>query len=336
MFATQVVLVHAGGHLGYRIPSFLSHFPGVPAFFFVSGLLIFASYENSPGRRYFENRILRILPALVLVTLGGVVVALVAHGWRDIIDNPALYFTWFLAQISLGQAFNPGHFRDIGVGVINGSLWTITTEVLFYISVPIIASLVSRSVRYLYFLIFLSFAIYVFGPTLLGQVIFREKTIYDLFALTPIPWGWMFGLGILLHINFLKIIQYIKYFPLAIIPLVAMWWTDGGFLFGSSGNRIGLLYFLCYAAVIIYLAFGVRAVRSHFDISYGVYIWHMPIINLLIVCSVVDPGSAFGLALLATFAAATVSWFLVEKPALRMKRKALRSYDTATVKSESL
>jgi peptidoglycan/LPS O-acetylase OafA/YrhL len=71
IFAAQVVLVHVAEHLKMEIPSFIKHFPGVPAFFFVSGFLIYASYLNAPGRRYFENRFLRIYPALVLVTLGG-------------------------------------------------------------------------------------------------------------------------------------------------------------------------------------------------------------------------------------------------------------------------
>ena len=71
IFAVQVVLVHVAEHLKIAIPSVINHFPGVPAFFFVSGFLIYASYLNAPGRRYFENRFLRIYPALVFVTLGG-------------------------------------------------------------------------------------------------------------------------------------------------------------------------------------------------------------------------------------------------------------------------
>ncbi|MFZ4801578.1 MAG: acyltransferase family protein [Chlorobium sp.] len=71
LFAVQVVLVHVAEELNIEIPYAINHFPGVPAFFFVSGFLIYASYLNAPGRRYFENRFLRIYPALVLVTLGG-------------------------------------------------------------------------------------------------------------------------------------------------------------------------------------------------------------------------------------------------------------------------
>ena len=144
IFAIQVVLSHASDHLGLKTPEIIRHFPGVPAFFFVSGFLIYASYLNAPGRRYFENRFLRLYPCLLFVTLGGIMLALTAHGWRDLQDNLPTYALWFIAQTTIGQAYNPPLFRDIGVGVINGALWTLTTEILFYISVPVIVWLEKR------------------------------------------------------------------------------------------------------------------------------------------------------------------------------------------------
>ena len=53
LFAVQVAIVHAGEHLGVPMPSIVAHFPEVPAFFFVSGFLIYASYLNASGKRYF-------------------------------------------------------------------------------------------------------------------------------------------------------------------------------------------------------------------------------------------------------------------------------------------
>ena len=138
IFATQVAVFHSAFLMGITIPGIIVHFPGVPAFFFVSGFLIYASYLNAPGRRYFENRFLRLYPGLVFVTLGGAAVVLIAHGWRSLFENFSTFVVWFIAQTTLGQAYNPSLFRDVGVGVINGVLWTITTEVIFYICVPII------------------------------------------------------------------------------------------------------------------------------------------------------------------------------------------------------
>ena len=60
------------------------------------------------------------------------------------------------------------------------------------------------------------------------------------------------------------------------------------------------------------------------DISYGVYIFHMPIVNLLIYLEI-KGFAGFWVAFIGTVVFATLSWFLVEKPALRLKKIALRS-----------
>lgn len=321
LFALQVAFEHAGAHLGYPIPAFIAHFPGVPAFFFVSGFLIYASYLNSPGQRYFENRFLRLFPGLVFVTLGGAAVALTAHGWHDLAVNAPSYAIWLLAQTTLGQAYNPALFRDVGVGVINGSLWTLTTEILFYAVVPVIACLEQRFRFTVLALFMLSFTIFVFGPLLANVPVYRNKTAYDLIALTPVAWGWMFFSGILALKYFAQIQRWLKFLPLLAIPGGAMAALGDGPMFGSVGNRLGLLYFACYVGLVLWFAFSTRCVRLSFDLSYGCYVWHMPIINLLLVLAIPSLALAIG----STVAMAVLSWFLVERPALRLKRQSLKS-----------
>jgi len=116
-------------------------------FFFVSGLLIYAAYLNSPGRTYFENRFLRLFPGLLVVSIAGVGLAVIAHGLPESKERVFQYILWLFSQVTIGQAYNPSIFRDIGVGVINGSLWSITVEILFYFSVPLIV-VAERRFRY--------------------------------------------------------------------------------------------------------------------------------------------------------------------------------------------
>jgi peptidoglycan/LPS O-acetylase OafA/YrhL len=319
IFAWQVVLVHAGEHLKSPMPDFIHHFPGVPAFFFVSGFLIYASYLNAPGRIYYENRFLRLIPALVAVTMGGAAVALMARGLLDLKENFSQYIMWFLAQISLGQAYNPSLFRDIGVGVINGSLWSITVEILFYFSVPLVVFFEQRVKRTVLWLMLLSFAIYMLGPDLLALKVYREKSIYDVLGLTPIVWGWMFGFGILCAKHFKTIQQYLQYAPWLTVPLAAMMAFGEGPIFGSTGNSVGIAYFICYTGLILWMAFCAPYTRLPFDISYGTYIWHMPVINFMLLKSMTGIiPSIVGTAILAT-----ASWYLIERPALGLKKKSL-------------
>jgi len=186
IFAVQVVIAHIGKYMGVALPKIIDNFPGVPAFFFVSGFLIYSSYLNTPGLRYIENRFLRLFPGLFFVTIGGILVAITAHGWNDISNNFLTYIIWFIAQITLGQAYNPSLFRDIGVGVINGALWTLTVEIIFYICVPIIVFLENKFRHLIYLLFTLSFATYAIGPHIWIEPIYRYKTIYDVIELTPV------------------------------------------------------------------------------------------------------------------------------------------------------
>ena len=329
IFAMQVVIGHVAEHFKIKIPSAIKYFPGVPAFFFVSGFLIYASYLNAPGRRYYENRFLRIFPALVLVTLGGGIVVLTAHGWTDLVQNFPTYVLWFFAQTTFGQAYNPGIFRDVGTGVVNGSLWTITTEIIFYLFVPVIVRLESWFSKSLLVLILVSFLFYSIGPLVWRDPIYRDKTFYDIMALTPIPWGWMFGFGVLVVKNFQILKRWFPYLPLAVVPIVIIIFFDDGrcqVLLASSGNRLGLLYFVNYVALILWFAFSVRPLRLSFDLSYGAYIWHMPVINLLMVLGF----DSFLLSIVLTFLFAALSWFFLEKPFLKFKRVSLKSAgDTA-------
>jgi|APEBP8051072210_1049370.scaffolds.fasta_scaffold00740_11 hypothetical protein len=163
------------------------------------------------------------------------------------------------------------------------------------------------------------FFLYAVGPHLFTAHVYRDKSIFDLLGLTPLVWGWMFGFGMLAAKHFDRILPCLRYAPLLIVPLAVMIPFGEGVAFGSRGNSVGIVYFACYAGLILWLAFCTPYVRLPFDISYGTYIWHMPIVNLLLLLSV--PSLPVALALTASLALA--SWFLVERPALRLKKKSI-------------
>jgi peptidoglycan/LPS O-acetylase OafA/YrhL len=315
IFALQVSCSHAIAHFGGSVPRVLEHFPGVPAFFFVSGFLIYASYQSTTPAEYFRNRFLRLFPGLLIVCLAGALLVLFAHGPERFQREGMVVVTWFLAQISLGQAFNPSSFRDIGVGVINGSLWTLTTEILFYFSIPVIVRLESRFRYVVWFLTILSYIIYLFGPSVLGIEVYRGKSIFEVLALTPIVWGWMFGIGILAFKYFTFLKQHMGSLACSAVALILMAYLDSSGIMGTSGNQLGLVYFLSYAGVIFSLAFAVPLRRPRFDISYGIYIWHMFVINFMLVIGL----TCAGLAVVLTLLLALLSCVLVERPMLRLK-----------------
>ncbi len=113
--------------------------PGVPIFFFISGFLISRSYEsNSRLDEYFRNRALRIYPALVVCTALSLLSVTVA-GYFATVESPSAHFVaWILGQITVLQFYNPDFMRAFGTGVLNGSLWTITVELQFYVLIPLL------------------------------------------------------------------------------------------------------------------------------------------------------------------------------------------------------
>lgn len=139
--ATQVMITHFADHLGISDNPFIAalrYFPGVPIFFFVSGFLISASWMRHPSLSgYARNRILRIYPALwgAFTVTALAIMALAPEMLSRHLGQAAL---WAIAQTTILQMWNPGFLRGFGIGVVNGSLWTIPVELSFYCAVPLI------------------------------------------------------------------------------------------------------------------------------------------------------------------------------------------------------
>jgi peptidoglycan/LPS O-acetylase OafA/YrhL len=324
--ATQVMLKHALLHLGYEGPGIelLGLFPGVPVFFFISGFLIFQSYRNSRSIGQFAlNRVLRIYPGLLLCF--AVSIALVLSTgylqWRQL--GQADFLLWALAQSSLLQIYNAEFMRGFGVGVLNGSLWTIAVELQFYLLTPLLGWVVLGR-RWVWPVVLL---LGVFANLLLS--LGTGNFLLKLFSVSSPPWFYMFALGAWLsqHEDWQRRLLALP----STAPLIAYLLTAATLhALGLQvlGNEINPLSFLLLAALVFRLAYTQPGLSDRLlhrnDISYGVYIYHMPVINLLLFHGLHHSAGSVVLASAATLAAAWLSWRYVERPALRLKRLALR------------
>ena len=55
------------------------------------------------------------------------------------------------------------------------------------------------------------------------------------------------------------------------------------------------------------------------DISYGLYIYHMPILNVFVTLGLMHEINYLYIVLITAFALALLSWVLIEKKALQLK-----------------
>ncbi len=140
--AIQVFVMHAVVYLNIPVSPYILEiadwFPGVPIFFMISGYLVLSSFVRSPSSyQYFRNRALRIFPGLwVCLLLTFIFVAI--RG--DLADTNTILRSifWFIANGTIFQFAGA-----IGTGVANGPLWSISSELQFYILLPLFGVLLS-------------------------------------------------------------------------------------------------------------------------------------------------------------------------------------------------
>ena len=310
--AVQVLLVHGREHLNLSWPAWLDPWlalPGVPLFFSISGFLVGLSWLRLERhwRVYVWHRALRIFPALWFC-LFCTVLLLIAVG-----EGPFLVSAqgglWLLAQLTVVQVFNPAALRDVGVGVINGSLWTIPVELQFYAVLPLLLLLAQAWRRRLPLWVLpslvgaVSYGCWRALPSLALQSPFLAK----LTQLTLLPHLFQFLLGLLALPLLVQLGRRRTMVVLLAISAVAF--------------VLPLLQPLLWAALPIAIGLIQIPPLQHPDLSYGLYLFHMPLANALLTAgksgNTVAPLYLGGVVLLAGF-----SWYAVERPALRLKPRA--------------
>lgn len=293
----------------------------VGVFFVISGMFIARSWMGDPHLgRFMLRRVARIVPGLFVCLLVSTVAAVVffsAPGWRGLLDNAPWRFI-FGNTVLHGLVYNipAEELRIAGVlggQDLNGPLWTLYWEGRMYVMVALVGLAAALPLRSWMrgAALFLLLAANLFPQVASGYV--WEVRMWSLFlvgmvlqTLAPeLRIGWRHvacALGLLL-LNWTR--------SAALTPSPLTW-------FGIALAAVTLA--MCVGSLSLPWA---RHVQRH-DYSYGIYIWHWPVILML--RDLLPPIGPVGLTL-ATLALvlplAMLSWHLVEQPALRAVRRRL-------------
>ncbi|WP_262908222.1 acyltransferase [Epilithonimonas sp. JDS] len=297
---------------------FLASMPNysVCAFFVISGFLVYSSFERVKNiRQYAKNRLKRILPAYFFVVI---------------------YFSIFLFFFSTADAdkyFSVEWAKYLGVNfifanflkpcipfvfesnpecAINGSLWTIKVELMFYLFVPFLYyTLFKKSLKTKNFIL-IGLYLFSFVYSLLAEKYYGYGMVKQL----PGSLGYFIS-GILLYIN-LDFFQKhsSKILPAAIIlSALEFYFLPFKFVFPFS---LGIL--------IIWFAFAhipLKNFGKHGDFSYGMYLVHFPIIQLFIQEKIYDNYSYAGLFLsyIIIILCSVLIWKFIESPFLKKRKQ---------------
>lgn len=288
----------------------------VESFFVVSGFLVIMSYENSASvGDYFSKRARRVYPAYFSVVVGAALAGVLITTL-----SPGEYFsaTW-LRYLAANLAFLnflapelPGVFQGNVWHAVNGALWTLKLEVMFYVAVPVIAFICVRLGHWQTLA-----ALYILSVTYaLGMEHLARETGRELYAQLgrQLPGQLSYFLaGAACYYFFGTLSRHWRWgVPVALVVLLA-----------PLPRAIdAALEPAALGALVAYLAVGARYLGNfgrYGDFSYGIYIIHFPVLQMLIGFGLFEMNAYVGLgvATLIVLGGALASWHLVEKPFLR-------------------
>lgn len=300
----------------------------VNLFFLTSGLLITASWLRSKTMSDFLlKRVLRIYPAFIVAVLFTCVWILIFcpefrptawhnSGWRMTVLDDCIFLN--MNSFAWKGIFSENPLPDAG----NGSLWTIQREFCCYLLVAAIGLFClykRRIVVLIGTLIF--YRLYAKGVLAGDDVTFYSCRFLTYFMVGINFWLWrdkipFSGRAALGCFAVLIISSQVKpWFPV-LFPIV------GGYCF-------------------LYLGYCQRPTLLDWtektDLSYGTYLYAFPVQQALIMNEPLrKPWLVFAMATPLTLLLASLSWNLVEKRFLAMKKIALTDFDPAeTVQQES-
>lgn len=315
--AFNVLYGHTITHLSIETPepitAFISFFQGVPLFFAISGFLIWKSVHLSPTPYvFFKKRFLRIYPELWVGVLIEIICLLIFYNVRIPIAS-LLLFT--LTQGSFLQFWTPDSLRDYGCGTPNGSLWTICVIIQFYLIVWLLYKLLhGKKFRIFLAIEVMSILVAVFSPHL---SVFLPELAYKLYTQTIFPYFWLFLFGIILSEYMETIIPYLKKcWPLFLIISFCL------HIFSIDINS-GYGIFRCSFLImgVIGFAYACPKVNIKTDFSYGVYIYHMTVVNVFIQLKCTANVKYGFYSFLITLFLAVISTRTIGKICVRFKEK---------------
>lgn len=319
ILAATVIIWHTYSVTGMALPGpglsvFLGGVP-VNGFFAISGYLIYASWIRNPDvGNFLIARALRIYPAFwVCLIVTAFIIAPAAvmmqgkSGWEQALSAQSFSYVFKNASLAMLQwRIEPTPTGVPWTTSWDASLWTLAWEFLCYLGILFLGLLGMAKRRWLLpvaFLISLALNIFVLFPA--GEFKVLERIArFSIFFLS----GSMAA-------------QYAKRIPASRLLMAACLffalaasWAPAHNIFQAPTLAVGLL--------LLGGLFNPSWAEFKNDFSYGVYVYGFPVQQLLATAGLTSLGLLWFslIAFIITLPLAAASWYLIEKPALGLRK----------------
>jgi peptidoglycan/LPS O-acetylase OafA/YrhL len=326
LFAFVVVLFHIvvlSNHSDLQfLKPWFDFYLSVTGFFVISGFLVTASLINSPNiKAYLIKRSRRLLPAYITVIVLCALLFSIAGtlSAKEYFGNGNLYSYMGANLLFLNflQPCLPGLFLQNLICTVNGALWTIKVEVCFYLILPVLILLLQH-IRKKYILFAVIYVIAVLYQYLFGYLTHRipEHAILMNNLKHQLP-GFMayFISGIAFYYYFDHFKKRKHLWALLALPVFI---TEYYF-------NLEILLPLALSVLILYFAYGFTFLNNfgrNGDFSYGIYIYHYPLIQLIVSLGwfqKFNPWLVSCIVVLMVLILGVLSWNLLENRFLKRK-----------------
>ena len=281
-----VLLAHCSVLTGIDFPWIQRGTVDVGCFFAISGFLMFPSFEKRKNIwQYLRRRALRIMPSYLFIILFCTIVLVTVSSlsYKEYFSSSELY-RYLAANISclnFIQTDLPGVFQgdQFYISAVNGSLWTMKGEWICYLSVPVVYWFIERQqsiagitiVSILLICLFFKIFLLEFfdGKSLINVILAKQIGTIIIF----------FYIGALINLYFKQFLKY-KWFILA-FDIIILIFVD----YIPNDIYYYILQPIVTGSLVIWLSmlgFWGAFLSKHDGISYEIYLYHFPIIQLAV------------------------------------------------------
>jgi len=301
------------------------HIIGVKILFIISGFLVTEIYFRDPNiMRYAIRRIFRIVPGYVfLIMITTFLIGPVVSSWsvREYFTSSGIWT--YLNNLRFFIVFSlPGVFTDNLSQAVNRSIWAIPVEILTYILLPIMAWLSVKTIGL------------KFGLPLAGIMFILVNVVRILFIpeFAYVVYGTEVTSALILTVYFIIGCAFSSPYLRKLLDLqIASAILFVGLMLNMSGVKTTILMYVVMPYFVLSFCLHREPKFAYLfkkvDLSYGVFLYGFVIQQAVIHYAkgiLISPNITFLASMVLTLLAATVSWYLVEKPGQSLGKKIVK------------